>query len=335
MNKKAFINALKNSSNKEITKDDLQRVGEEKGIEFPKKISRDKIIDLIVEKNFEFLYEAFEEFLYVPVWEVADYYNLTTEKINKLQELGIIKEQPKEKEFYNKYHKDYYTANTYPLDILDNYTKEELKEAYDNAYGGTGYKIRIETIKEDEVSPIVEELEKVFDIPYKFETYEHRNKDGYYTYLSVKLINDTDIKKDALRLEIDKLNRELKTTKEELRELEGKYKGEVRKLKNMVRETLGVSCDEELLNLYANTFHKVSEDNISLKKEIEELKNNSVQKIKNERGAGRKSKIDNNIIATVTMLKLQGKSIRKISEEIGLSVGTVHKIINKHIKEGN
>ena len=64
MNKKAFINALKNSSNKEITKEDLQRVGEEKGIEFPKRISRDKIIDLIVEKNFEFLYEAFEEFLY-------------------------------------------------------------------------------------------------------------------------------------------------------------------------------------------------------------------------------------------------------------------------------
>ena len=64
------------------------------------------------------------------------------------------------------------------------------------------------------------------------------------------------------------------------------------------------------------------------------MKKCSVQKIKNERGAGRKSKIDNNIIATVTMLKLQGKSIRKISEEIGLSVGTVHKIIVKHIKEG-
>lgn len=72
----------------------------------------------------------------------------------------------------------------------------------------------------------------------------------------------------------------------------------------------------------------------SLLQEIEELKKCSVQKIKNERGAGRKSKIDNNIIATVTMLKLQGKSIRKISEEIGLSVGTVHKIIIKHIKEG-
>ena len=174
----------------------------------------------------------------------------------------------------------------------------------------------------------------MFDIPYKIETYPHRNEDGYYTYLSVKLINDTDIKKDALRLEIDKLNKELKTTKEELRELEGKHKGEVRELKSMVREALGVACNKELLNLYANTFHKVSKENICLKKEIEELKNGSVQKIKNERGAGRKSKIDNNIIAAVTMLKLQGKSIRKISEEIGLSVGTVHKIINEHIEEG-
>ena len=70
-----------------------------------------------------------------------------------------------------------------------------------------------------------------------------------------------------------------------------------------------------------------------LLKEIEKLKsNNCVQKTKNERNAGRKSKIDDNIISVVTMLKLQGKSIRAIAKEIDLSVGTVHKIINEHIK---
>lgn len=69
-----------------------------------------------------------------------------------------------------------------------------------------------------------------------------------------------------------------------------------------------------------------------LLKEIEKLKsNNCVQKIKNERNAGRKSKITDDIIRTVKMLKLQNKSVRAIAKEIDLSVGTVQKIISEHI----
>lgn len=71
-----------------------------------------------------------------------------------------------------------------------------------------------------------------------------------------------------------------------------------------------------------------------LKAENEQLKNNNnnVQKIKNERNAGRKPKINDDIIRTVTMLRLQNKSIRAISKEVGLAVGTVQKIITEHIK---
>ena len=69
-------------------------------------------------------------------------------------------------------------------------------------------------------------------------------------------------------------------------------------------------------------------------KDIEKLKsNNVVNKIKNERGAGRKTKINDDIIRTVYMLKLQNKSVRAIAEEIGLSVGTAQKIITEHIKD--
>lgn len=81
---------------------------------------------------------------------------------------------------------------------------------------------------------------------------------------------------------------------------------------------------------------KVNDNAIKiLKEEVEKLKANSVQKIKNERGAGRKSKINDDIIRTVYMLKLQNKSVRAISEEIGLSVGTVQKIITEHINLDN
>ena len=67
-----------------------------------------------------------------------------------------------------------------------------------------------------------------------------------------------------------------------------------------------------------------------LLKENEELKsNNSVNKIKNERGAGRKERFTEEEKATVKMLRLQNKSYRAIAKELNCSVATVHKIINE------
>lgn len=67
-----------------------------------------------------------------------------------------------------------------------------------------------------------------------------------------------------------------------------------------------------------------------LLKENEELKsNNSVHKIKNERGAGRKERFTEEEKATVKMLRLQNKSYRAIAKELNCSVATVHKIINE------
>lgn len=68
-----------------------------------------------------------------------------------------------------------------------------------------------------------------------------------------------------------------------------------------------------------------------LLKENEELKNNTnnVQKIKNERGAGRKERFTEEEKATLKMLRFQGKSYRTIAKELNCSVATVHKIINE------
>ena len=67
-----------------------------------------------------------------------------------------------------------------------------------------------------------------------------------------------------------------------------------------------------------------------LLKENEELKsNNSVHKIKNERGAGRKERFTEEEKATVKMLRLQNKSYRAIAKELNCSAATVHKIINE------
>ena len=69
-----------------------------------------------------------------------------------------------------------------------------------------------------------------------------------------------------------------------------------------------------------------------LLKENEELKSNKVQKIKNERGAGRKEIFTEEQKAKVKMLRLQGKSYRAIAKDMNCSVATVHKIINEQQK---
>ena len=67
-----------------------------------------------------------------------------------------------------------------------------------------------------------------------------------------------------------------------------------------------------------------------LLKEIEELKsNNVVNKLKNERGAGRKEMFTEEQKARVKMLRLQNKSYRAIAKDMNCSVATVHKIINE------
>ena len=77
------------------------------------------------------------------------------------------------------------------------------------------------------------------------------------------------------------------------------------------------------------TIKKQSDTIQQLLKENEELKSNIVQKIKNERGAGRKERFTEEEKATVKMLRLQNKSYRSIAKELNCSVGTVYKIINE------
>lgn len=70
-----------------------------------------------------------------------------------------------------------------------------------------------------------------------------------------------------------------------------------------------------------------------LKIEIEKLQN-EIQQLKNEhkhnnRGAGRKPKLSKEEVARANMLRIQGLSYKKIAEEIGCSVGLIHKLINE------
>ena len=100
--------------------------------------------------------------------------------------------------------------------------------------------------------------------------------------------------------------------------------GEIEQLKAVIRlNEINTKSKEDTIKRDRDTLQK-------LLKEIEELKsNNVVNKLKNERGAGRKEMFNEEQKARVKMLRLQGKSYRAIAKDMNCSVATVHKIINE------
>ena len=99
---------------------------------------------------------------------------------------------------------------------------------------------------------------------------------------------------------------------------------EIEQLKAVIRlNEINTKSKEDTIKRDRDTLQK-------LLKEIEELKsNNCVNKLKNERGAGRKEMFTEEQKARVKMLRLQGKSYRAIAKDMNCSVATVHKIINE------
>ncbi|MBU3107128.1 Hin recombinase [Clostridium gasigenes] len=65
---------------------------------------------------------------------------------------------------------------------------------------------------------------------------------------------------------------------------------------------------------------------------IKKLKENKkVHKLKNERGAGRKSRFTEQEITSIKMHSMQGKTIKEIAEMFSCSVGLIHKLISNHL----
>lgn len=99
---------------------------------------------------------------------------------------------------------------------------------------------------------------------------------------------------------------------------------EIEKLKAIIRlNEINTKSKDDTIKRDRDTIQK-------LLKEIKELKsNNVVNKLKNERGAGRKEIFTEEQKARVKMLRLQDKSYRAIAKDMNCSVATVHKIINE------
>lgn len=234
--KNVFIEALSMSKNEEIDKSEILKIGEECGIEIPVRTSKANVVAKIVDAGYyDKLYEAFSEFIYIPVWSVADYFGINSDDVLQLAELGIITETPAEKEFYSRRSKDYYTANTYNIRILENYQKEDLKEKLRLANSGKGYKVRFETDTEEEIQIFIDELSKVFKLS-SHKVYERRNT-GFNTYLDVKILNNSKLEKNVLLEEIKNLKAKLKNQEKEYEEMHAK---EIKLKNETIKELLKI-----------------------------------------------------------------------------------------------
>lgn len=213
--KEIFINSLKNSKSDLIDKEDIKRLGEEFGLTFTKRAAKSKIVDKIIEEGYyERLFEAFSEFIYIPIWEVADYYKMNSDQIEKLNKIGIIKEEYKEEQFYNRSSKEYYKVKMYPLSIFD-YSMEEIQEAYQKAYNPkNNFRFRIETETKEQVGEIVKLLSNIFEVCESPSIYEKRNN-GYHSYLTVKKLNNSIEEEKRLTYKIEELKEEIRKVKEE------------------------------------------------------------------------------------------------------------------------
>lgn len=310
---------------KDVTKDDILRIAEEIGLTVKnKRMAKDKLIKEFINQNkFEQLYINFKEFLYIPCWQVADHFNMNTEEIDRLAELGVIKEAPKEEQYWDKRSRGYYHANTYPLEVLDNYTEEELKLAYDTAYDNKGYNIRIETETKEEADMLICEMDKVFEITRNPKYYDRRTH-GINTYFTIKKPNNSELEKARYRLDVDKKDKEIQKLKSE-------HKEDKERLIKQIGLFMGIA-NAKLVDIRekSNKGYALKLENEKLKEENEKLKLELEQSKANRKNAGRKAKFTEQEIAAMQMYKVQGKTMREIAEIFNCSVATVHKWISEH-----
>ena len=169
------------------------------------------------------------------------------------------------------------------------------------------------------------------------------------------------MKKDELIKIIEEFRNKQYSEKEDVQKLKNE-KQELEEKQQFIFERFGASDYSELLILLmdldsvGHTVKSLIEGNDELKKEVKEkeLQNekvqklnneqremiaklkedNGVQKLKNERGAGRKSKFTSKEIEKILKARNEHKqSIRSIARDYQCSVGLIHKLINEHSDE--
>lgn len=192
LQKEIFVRHLNSRLHKEVLKDELVQFANNNGINIDSKLKKSEMLAIIEENNLlNKLYDEYNKLFYTSVSEVCSLLQFEPKKLYMLIESGLLKDEIKL----------YYKTKFCPLSILE-YTKEELENIYNEAFANDFFKVRIETQKEIDISRIITELSKLFEIKKLPVPYEHRDKSGFYNYLQIRLFpNSNNIRGNKLTQE--------------------------------------------------------------------------------------------------------------------------------------
>lgn len=124
---------------------------------------------------------------------------------------------------------------------------------------------------------------------------------------------------ERLTLEVETLNDEL----ENYKKIVMNQNSEILKLTNRADESF---CDSSDYKQMARKIEILEKKNKSLERKLTKA---NKPKVKNERGAGRRRKFTDVEMETMKLYRLQGQTIKEISETYNCSVGLVHKVLNE------
>ena len=204
------------SSHNEVMKDEIYDFCVAHDLEVKKNTARATMIDTIYAHGlFETFITPYLDRFEVPIWVLADHHYLSSFQIETLTNYGVIKEEPHYKTFSGRNGK--FDALVYPLSVFE-YESKFLRAQYEALTLEGNFKIRLETKTPQEVQKVTEVLSHLFELRTVPKSYEHRSKNGYYTYFDVKLLPATpnEYMTNKLVLEKNQLMASIKALEERL-----------------------------------------------------------------------------------------------------------------------
>ena len=305
------------SQGSHIMKADLIRIAEEYGITFKSNIKKANLVTKIIQAGFyERLSQDFQEFIYIPNWVIGKYYGFNGgEEIDQLKNIGVIKEDAVKDSFYSRDARREVYYNAYPLTAL-NYDTEELKKSYDLAFNQLDFKIRVETNTPEEVPQIEEALKRVFIVHNSPMPYKGR-KEGYRTYYSTSLLNDSEQESNKLLYDIQRLKKEINQLKQD-------HKEDIERINNKWCEAVGVKrfieakTNKQMIDYYEKKID-------TLEGQLKAYRTQG-----NIRGAGRKPKFTDTQIKEILQDRAEGLTMKQLAIKYNCGAGTIHKVINEN-----
>lgn len=133
--------------------------------------------------------------------------------------------------------------------------------------------------------------------------------------------------RETQKQKINRLSKELQKKEEELKE----WKDLVHKLNNeLVEITEKINRGFEASGTskqMKDKIYRLDQKNQQLEKELKKIHKINNRKKHNDRGAGRKPRFSEKEKKTIKMYRIQGKTIKELSEMYRCSIGLIHKII--------